>query len=346
MMNKNKYLERIVFALAVLIFSSIAYPQSVQKFSAIGDFVLESKDTIKNCTLGYRTFGELNSDKSNVIIYPTWFGGTSEQIGTLLSKYRFVDTTKYFVIAIDALGNGISSSPSNYSGDYKVFDNLTIRDMVNSQYKFLTENFGLKNIFAVIGGSMGSMQALEWGTSYPSFMKKIIAYLSSPKVSSYDLLWINTQLNIFNTGRLNRISDREIKKNLDMMTAVISRTPAYYIEKYDDNEINNYLSSFDKEPSKDFSLDNYICQLKAIMRHDISVPFNDSIEDAAKALKANLFIIVSETDMMVNPAEAIKFAEMTKARLLILQNNCGHMAVTCEIDKCREEIDDFLKSQL
>ncbi len=341
-MNKNKHLMRIVFALAALIFSSVAFPQSVQKFSSIGDFVSESKDTIKNCTLGYRTFGELNSDKSNVIVYPTWFGGTSEQIGTLLSKYRFVDTTKYFVIAIDALGNGISSSPSNYDGDDRVFDNLTIRDMVNAQYKFLTEQLGYDKVFAVIGGSMGSMQALEWGTSHPDFMKKIIAYLSSPKVSSYDLLWINTQLNIFNTGRLSGISDRKIKKNLDMMTAVISRTPAYYIEKYDDNEINKFLSSFDKEPPKEFSLDNYICQLKAIMRHDISVHFDNSIEDAAEALKADLFIIVSETDMMVNPAEAIKFAELTKARLLILRNNCGHMAVTCEIERCREEIDNFL----
>lgn len=341
-MNKNKYLTRIVFSLVVTLFSSISLPQSIQKLSVIGDFVLESKDTIKNCILGYRTFGKPNEDNSNLIIYPTWFGGTSEQIGTLLSKYRFVDTTKYFIIAIDALGNGISSSPSNYNDNDAVFDKLTIRDMVNSQYKFLTERLGYKKAFAVIGGSMGSMQALEWGTSYPDFMEKIVAYLSSPKVSSYDLLWINTQLNIFNTGRLNSISDREIKKNLDLMTAIISRTPSYYIEKYDDFKINDYLLSFDKEPPKDFSLGNYICQLKAIMRHNIATPFNESIEDAAKAFKADLFIIVSETDMMVNPSEAINFAELVKARLLILKNNCGHMAVTCEIDRCREEINDFL----
>lgn len=341
-MNKNKHLIRFVFALVVLIFTSIASPQSVQRYYSIGDFVLESKDTIKNCILGFRTFGELNSDKSNIIIYSTWFAGTSEQIGTLLSKYRFVDTTKYFIIAVDALGNGISTSPSNYTGNDSVFDKLTIRDMVNSQYKLLTDHFGFKKIFAAIGGSMGSMQALEWGTSYPDFMEKIVAYLSSPKISSFDLLWINTQLNIFNTGRLNGISDREIKKNLDMITAIISRTPAYYIEKYDDDELNKFLSSFDKEPPKEFSLDNYICQLKAIMKHDISSPFNGSMEDAAKAIKADLFLILSETDMMVNPAEAIKLAELTKARLLILQNNCGHMAVTCEIERCREEIDNFL----
>lgn len=344
-MNKNKHLMSIVFALIVTLFSSISFAQSIQKFSDIGDFVLESKDTIKNCIIGYRTFGEPDENFSNIIIYPTWFGGTSENIGTLLSKYRFVDTTKYFIIAIDALGNGISSSPSNYSGNDSVFDKLTIKDMVNSQYKLLTEKLGYKKVFAVIGGSMGSMQALQWGTSYPEFMDKIVAYLSSPKISSYDLLWINTQLNIFNSGRLNGISDRQIKKNLDMMTAIISRTPSYYIEKYDEEKINDYLMSFDKEPPKDFSLDNYICQLKAIMRHDITVPFDESMENTAKALNADLFIIVSETDMMVNPVEAINFAKLAKARLLILQNNCGHMAVTCEIDRCREEIDDFLKSK-
>jgi homoserine O-acetyltransferase len=341
-MIKIKSLIKHKILLFIFLFLPLTFAQSVQKIADIGNLILMSGDTINNCSIGYRTFGKINSDTSNIIIYPTWFGGTSENIGTLLSKYRFIDTTRYFVIAVDALGNGISTSPSNYNDD-TVFDSLTIKDMVNSQHKLLTENFKLKNVFAVIGGSMGSMQALEWATSYPDFMKKIVAYVSSPKVSSFDLLWINTQLNTFETGRRNGMTDQEIKKSLDMMTAVISRSPAYYIEKYDEVEMNKYLESFDKAPPKDFSLDNYICQLKAIMHHDISIPFNKSMEAAAKAIKAELFIIVSENDMMVNPIKAINLAELTEARLMILQNNCGHLAVSCEIEKCRQEIDNFLQ---
>ena len=82
--------------------------------------------------------------------------------------------------------------------------------------------------------------------------------------------------------------------------------PAYIIENRKVEDIPSYIASFDKEPSKVFTLDNYLVLLKAMMKHDISLKFNGSMEEAAKTIKAKLFIIVSETDMMVNPTEAIK----------------------------------------
>ena len=74
------------------------------------------------------------------------------------------------------------------------------------------------------------------------------------------------------------------------------------------------LLQFDKEPSKAFTLDNYLVLLKAMMRHDISLEFNGSMEEAAKTITAKLFIIVSETDMMVNPTEAIKFCRINGSK--------------------------------
>ena len=107
--------NHIIKILLVLTFSiSIVQAQSEQKFAEIGDLNLVSGEVINNCVVGYRTFGELNTDSSNVIIFPTWFEGTTNDIARLIQKYSFLDTTKYFIIAIDALGNGVSSSPSNY----------------------------------------------------------------------------------------------------------------------------------------------------------------------------------------------------------------------------------------
>lgn len=341
-MIKNKHLISIVFTLFVSILSSVSIAQSIQKFSEIGDFVLESNDTIKNCILGYRTFGKPNEDFSNIIIYPTWFGGNSEQIGTLLSKYKFVDTTNYFIIAIDALGNGVSSSPSNYSGDKSVFDKLTIKDMVNSQYKFLTEKLGYKNIYAVIGGSMGSMQAIQWAVSYPDFMKKVIAYVPSPKVTSYDLLWINTQIKLIETLKSYGATGREIKTLSDMMTSLISRTPDYVTENVQPEKFSEYLESFNKEPDKIFTLENYLAQIKAIRNFDFSADFNNDFKNASEQIKSKLFLIISKRDMMVNPKTAMQLAELTGCRTLFLDNNCGHLAVTCEIEKVKKEIEDFL----
>jgi homoserine O-acetyltransferase len=311
-------------------------------YSNIGDLKIQSGDTLYNCKLGYRTFGSVNADSSNIIIYPSWFGGTSEGIASLIEKKSFVDSSKYFIIAIDALGNGISSSPSNNQKNDSIFRNLTIRDMVNSQYKLLHDVLGIKHVFGAIGGSMGSMQVLEWSVAYPDYINKVVAYVASPKMTTYDLLWMNTQLNMIETLIKYDVSEKEIKKISDMITEMIARTPDYIIQNKDINDFPNYLASFDKEPSKVFTIKNYIAQLKAMMKHDISNNFNKSMNTAVKSIKAKLFIIVSETDMVINPSEAIKLADLLDAKKLILQNNCGHLAVGCEIERCREEIDLFL----
>lgn len=313
-----------------------------QKYELIGNFVTVNNDTIENCKIGFRIFGKVNVDSSNVILYCTWFGGTSEVIGRLIHKYSFIDTSKYFIIAIDALGNGISSSPSNYNGDISVFDKLMIKDMVNSQYKFLTEKLGIKKVYAVIGGSMGSMQALQWAVSYPDFMKKVIAYVPSPKVTSYDLLWMNTQIKLIETLKKYGETGREIKTLSDMMTSLISRTPDYINENVKPDKFSEYLESFNKEPDKIFTLENYLAQIKAIRDFDFSSDFNNDFKKAAEQIKSKLFLIISKRDMMVNPKTAMQLAELTGCRTLFLENNCGHLAVTCEIEKVKKEIADFL----
>lgn len=331
---------KIYFIVLCLSILTTLYSQSSQQFANIGEFKVISGEIIKDCKIGYRTFGLLNEEKSNAIIYCSWFGGTSEAIGSLIEKRNFVDTSEYFIIAFDAIGNGVSSSPSNYE---EIFPEITIRDMVNSQYIVLTEHLGLNHLYAAIGGSMGSMQVFEWAVAYPDFIDKIIPYVSSPKLSSYDLLWMNTQLKLIETSKKYGVTEKEIKSISDMITALFGRTPAYLNETISISEFDSYLASFDKEPSAVFTTDNYIAQLKAMMKHDISRSFSYSMIEAAENIKSQLFIIISKSDLMVNPATSIELAELTNAKILILENNCGHLAVGCELDRCREEIADFLK---
>jgi len=333
-----KYLSFLILNFLIF-FSPITSSQSIQKFAEIGDLTLINGQKIIDCRIGYRTFGNLNEDKSNVIIYPTWFNGTSEGIASLIEKTNFIDTTKYFIISIDALGNGISTSSSNYDYDYP---QITIRDMVNSQYKLLTENLGMKHIFAAVGGSMGSMQALEWAVAYAEYVDKVVADVTTPKMTSYDLLWMNTQVEMIESLKKKGTSEREVKKISDMMIAMIARTPGYVVEHNKVEDLPEYLSSFDKEPSKVFTLNDFLIQLKAMMNHNISRDYNGSLEEAAKVIKADLFIIVSETDMMVNPTEALRLADILGCKKLVLNNNCGYLAPSCELERVKTEIDRFL----
>src|SRR5689334_1391049 len=94
----------------LLLFVLVVHAQE-QQFANIGDLKLQNGGVIRNCRVGYRTFGTLNRDKSNVVVFPTWAGGTTEQLKGNFGPGKLIDTTSYFVVAIDALSNGVSSSP-------------------------------------------------------------------------------------------------------------------------------------------------------------------------------------------------------------------------------------------
>lgn len=335
-------IKYLLYIFLFLLFFHFANAQSNQEFYNLNKFETEAGYVIKDCKIGYRTFGKINSDSSNVVIYCSWFGGNSEAIGILINKYNLIDAAKYFVIAIDALGNGISSSVSNSDLPDSVFYNLTISDMVNANYRLLTEHFKLKKIYGAIGGSMGSMQVLQMSVTYPEFANKIIAYVATPRLTSSDLLWMATQENLIESSLNCGMSESEVSRLSEILSANFARTPDYITKDIDRSEFQTYINSFDKKSKKIFTLQNYLTQLKVMMKHDISKYTNGSMKDAAQKIKSKLFIIVSKSDLLLNPSEAINLADITSSRLLILDNNCGHLAVSCEIDRVRGEIANFL----
>src|SRR6185312_16046288 len=88
----------------LLLFALNAFAQE-QQFANLGDFKLQNGGVIRNCRIGYRTFGTLNNDKSNAIVFLTWAGGTTEQLKSSIGPGRLIDSTSYYVVAIDALSN-------------------------------------------------------------------------------------------------------------------------------------------------------------------------------------------------------------------------------------------------
>src|ERR1700674_2619354 len=105
----------------------------------------------------------------------TAIGDNNHRIDYLIGPGRALDPAKYFVICTDAIGNGLTTSPSNSKSQPKMmFPKFNIRDMVNSQHRLVAEKFGLKKLVTVIGASMGGMQAVQWGLSYPEMMDSIV----------------------------------------------------------------------------------------------------------------------------------------------------------------------------
>lgn len=315
-----------------------AFAGSGQKFYNLGDFKLVSGEIIKDCKLGYRTLGIFNKDKSNIIIYPTWFGGTSEHIENLIVKRNFLDTSKYFIVIIDALGNGISTSPSNSKVQANnKFPKFTLNDMVYSEYQFVTNYFKVGKVKAIVGGSMGSMQALMFAVLYPDFAEKIVGYVFSPKLSSYDLLQMNFMKEIIDIGTKYNIPDDEIMRLIDISTAIQAKSPSGFYKDKDEAKFNEYFQKFNQKKERTFTKYNYYYQLNAMLELDIF-----KYIDTVKFNKIPKLLIYSASDHILSSKYSQTMDKFENTQLIKLDDDCGHMAIDCNMDFVRKLINDFL----
>ena len=152
--------RKIFFLPVVIVVALFLLPVGLsvagQQFFDQGDFLLENGSVIRECVLGYRTFGKLNKKRSNAVLFPTWFAGTSQQLEIFIGPGKMIDSSRYFVIAVDSFGNGVSSSPSRSTAQQgKTFPDFSIGDMVRAQYRLVTEKLGISRLHAVVGISMG-----------------------------------------------------------------------------------------------------------------------------------------------------------------------------------------------
>jgi len=340
--------NRVRFALcvsALLVFLAVGSSAQDQQFAQLGDFRLESGEVIRDCRIGYRTFGKLNGDKSNAILFPTWAGGTSEQAKSNFGSGKLIDTDKYYVIAVDALSNGVSSSPSNSKLQPRMsFPKFTFRDLVNTQHELLTRVLHLNHVKAVMGVSMGGMQTFQWLVSYPDFMDQAIPIVGSPQLAPYDLLLWQAQIDAimndrgWNNGNYSKNPARAAEFEFG---GLLLTTPDNYNKEKTRLQTLDELAKADKTAGSDAN--DKIRQAQAMMALDVSQPFGGSLERSAAVVKAGVLVIVARFDHVVTPGPALAFAHLLGSKVLELQSDCGHMAPSCESQKVRAAVAEFLE---
>lgn len=158
----------------------------------LNEFPLQCGVTLPQARLSYQTYGTLNADRSNTILYPTSYGATHKDIEWLIGPDRILDPTRWFIIIADQFGNGFSTSPSNLPEPFTgsrtpVFTHV---DNVTAQARLLDEVFGIERLALVYGWSMGAQQALHWGVLYPDRVERIAALCGTAKTSPHNLVFL------------------------------------------------------------------------------------------------------------------------------------------------------------
>jgi len=315
-----------------------------QHFANISNLQLASGDTIESCQVGYYTSGELNADGSNVLVFPTWFTGSAESLGQFgkIGPGKLADTDKYYVIAIDALGNGVSCSPSN-SGDAGGgdFPPITIDDMVLSQYRLLTEHLGIQHVKAVLGISMGGMQTFSWVALYPDFMDKAIPLDGSPKATSYDVLQWQVHQDVIRTMQESDYSAAEIGTLVSKISQLTLFTPDYFVENIPADGLQAYLEQSTGDRSG-FSGDDYAAQAEAMINHNVLGSGEEGLRNYSDRVEAKMLIVGVRSDHMVNPHPGKQLAPVIGAEYLEVDSNCGHIGSSCEEAEVNARVAEFL----
>lgn len=316
------------------------------KFADLGQCKLESGKTIENCRVGYRTFGTLDGARDNAVLMPTWLYGRSAELVPLFgngsSAQHLVDSTRFFGIAMDALGNGVSSSPSNSTTQHgTTFPVYTLRDIVAAEYRVVTEVLGLHHLRAVIGLSMGGEQTFVWATAHPDFFDLAVPILGTPRLTSYDLqvkrIMVETILAdpAYQDGHY---SEEPPLKLANLFGNLVVTSPEFRNQDTPHDRLDEFFAK--AEAPQPIDANDRLWQLRAIMTQDVIG--NRTLPEAARAAKPKFLVIVSAEDHLVNPQPALDWAAANGAQVYTSHGSCAHLIMNCDAQAVSSRVRRFL----
>ena len=305
------------------------------------NFKLDSDYILNNFKIAFKSFGTLNKKKNNVILvchaltgdqYVTGYNPVTKREGwwsRMVGPDKPIDTNKFFVICSNVIG-GCSGSTGPKEIDVNTnspfggkFPSITINDIVNAQ-NYLLESLSIKKLFAVIGGSMGAMQAIQWSLNYPDKIKNIIHIAGALKHSSQNIAFheVGRQA-IMNDNNWNKGSYNENGKRPETGLAVarmiahitylsenaMHRKFGRKLQSRDiisfgfdaDFQVESYLRYQGRSFVERFDANSYLYLTRAMDYFDIVDKFSKTIEFPTISNKHINYLVVSFTSDWLFP---------------------------------------------
>jgi homoserine O-acetyltransferase len=313
---------------------------SPHRFAELGDLRLESGESILGYVQSYVTHGTLNARKDNAILACISLTGNHHRLDFLIGPGRALDTDRYFIVCADPIGNGLSTSPSTGERQPRMrFPRFSIRDMVQAQHRLLTETLGIQHVAAVVGASMGGMQALQWAVSYPGLMEAAVAMTPMAKTHPWAALVVQTARACLmadpawtQDGFLD-VPERGWRGYTGLMTALLSRAPAAVAGYVPDAAAaSDWLEKLELQNRRNgFDAHDYLYQSWAYEAYDVGTTpgFNGDTEAALRAVRAKTLILAPPLDLF-NPVESARWAAecIPGANFVEIPSVQGHQAAT------------------
>jgi len=350
------------FTLAAVLAASPALAhtpaQPPHQLYKVGDLQLESGETIKDSAISYVTHGKLNEKKSNAILMVTAISGNHHRLDFLIGPGKALNTDKYFIICTDAIGNGLTTSPSNSAAQPQMkFPKFVIRDMVTSQKK-LMEHLGIDHVVAVIGPSMGGMQTLQWGVSHPAFMDALVALVPLARTPAWTVTVLEATRKAimldpaWQNGDYTAPPENGIRLWRDILNFLSARSPEVSRDQFPNQlDVLPFLQAQETALIKTFDANDWIYQTWAYDRHDVGTTpgFNGDTAKALGSIKAKTLVLTGTKDLLnpeFEPIEASKNIAGAKVMTISPGTVTGHAAaggaIPADVEFLNRETSIFL----
>jgi homoserine O-acetyltransferase len=374
---------------------STAFPQdsvglvSPQVLHFADPLALACGRSLADYQLIYETYGQLNATASNAVLICHALSGHHHAAGyhsaderkpgwwdSCIGPGKPIDTNKFFVVSLNNLGgcNG-STGPSStnpatgkpFGADFPV---MTVEDWVHSQAR-LADRLGIQQWAAVIGGSLGGMQAMQWTISYPERVRHCLAIASAPKLSAQNIAFNEVARQAILTdpqfhgghfqeqgvipkrglmlarmvGHITYLSD-------DAMGEKFGRGLKSEKLNYDfhsvEFQVESYLRYQGEEFSTRFDANTYLLMTKALDYFDPAAAFDGDLAKTLAHVSADFCVMSFTTDWRFSPARSREIVDaLTAARknvcYLEIDAPQGHDAFLMPIPRYLQAFDSYMK---
>jgi len=306
---------------------------------------LTSGRTLSGFELITETYGQLNAQRSNAVLICHALSGNHHAAGRYdlsdpkpgwwdlhIGPGKAIDTNRFFVVSLNNLGGcDGSSGPNTMNSDTELpwgpdFPQVSVSDWVTTQV-MLADRLGIDRWAAVIGGSLGGMQALHWAVHYPERVRNCVALAAAPKLTAQNIAfneiarqailsdpdWLSGHYQRETVTPTRGLSLARMVGHLTYMSADgmsdrfgrDTRTPSDTIDSEETVfQVESYLRYQGKQFSTRFDANTYLLMTKALDRFDIAADFNDSLNDAMAVTTSRMLIIAFSSDWRFSPARS------------------------------------------
>lgn len=340
-----------------------AYASPETRALELGPLELELGGRLPGVTVGYRTWGMLDADGANAVVVCHALTGSADADlwwTRLFGPGRALDPARDFVLCCNILGScygttgPTSTDPSTGLPWHGTFPAITVRDLVRVQQE-LCQRLGVRRVRLVIGGSLGGMQALEWGLMYPDLVEAMVFIASTARHSAWAIGLGEAQRQAiaadprWRDGRYPADDPPAAGLAAARAMAMLSyRSFPSFEERFarrtqsaDLYAVESYLRYQGQQLVDRFDPATYVTLTRCMDTHDVSRGRGD-FEEVLRGVHQPTLVVSIDSDVLYWPAEQREVARLVPgARLAVMDSPHGHDAFLIDVDRLNDMVADF-----